>query len=160
MLGLAPTLAAGALAFAILGGPTPSLALGVAATADGSQPVTGTSWSAPAFPVDCFAASGQVSCTPQDPAQVRAQQCFIGVPFEGATAMVCTTFEGHQEALRAAGGSAVLVNYGCSIGDLVCTTFENFGRGMAIAATAAAFAMAISTSFDTTSPLWSAAVNE
>src|SRR5688572_4059882 len=117
MLGLAPTLAAGALAIAIIGAPTPALTLSASAVTDGSQPVTGTSWSAPAFPVDCFAASRQVSCTPQDSAQVRAQQCFIGVPFEGATAMVCTTFEGHQEALRAAGGSAVLVNYGCSIGD-------------------------------------------
>lgn len=123
-------------------------------------PVTGASWSAPAFPVDCFAASRQVSCTPQDPSEVRAQQCFIGVPFEGSTAMVCTTFDGHHEALRAAGGSAVLVSYGCGLGDLVCTTFENFGRGMAIGATAAAFAMATSTSFDTNSPLWSAAVNE
>lgn len=160
MFGLAPALAAGAIAVAVLGAPTPPLLIGAGAATDGSRPVTGTSWSAPAFPVDCFAASRQVSCTPQDPAQVRAQQCFIGVPFEGATAMVCTTYQGHQEALRAAGGSAVFVDYGCSIGDLVCTTFENFGRGMAIAATAAAFAMAISTSFDTTSPLWSAAVNE
>ena len=74
--------------------------------------------------------------------------------------MVCTTFEGHQEALRAAGGRAVLVSYGCNIGDLVCSTFENFGRGMALGATAAAFAMAISISFDTDSTLWSAAVNE
>lgn len=160
MFGVAPTLAAGTLAVAILSGPAPVLTAGAGVVMDGSQAVTGTSWSSPAFPVDCLAASRQVSCTPQDPAQVRAQQCFIGVPFDGATAMVCTTYEGHQEALRAAGGSAVLVNYGCGIGDLVCTTFENFGRGMAIAATAAAFAMAISTSFDTTSPLWSAAVNE
>jgi hypothetical protein len=42
----------------------------------------------------------------------------------------------------------------------VCSTFENFGRAMAIGATASAFAMAISTSFDTTSPLWDAAVEE
>jgi hypothetical protein len=91
---------------------------------------------------------------------VRAQQCFINVPFEGSTVMVCTTYQQHQDALRAAGGSEVLVDYGCSIGDLVCTSFENFGRGMAIAATAAAFAMAISTSFDTSSPLWTAAVDE
>jgi hypothetical protein len=123
-------------------------------------PVTGTSWSAPTFPVDCYAESRQVSCTPQNPSEVRAQQCFIGVPFEGSTAMLCTTFDGHHEALRAVGGSAVLVSYGCSISDLVCTTFENFGRGMAIGATAAGFAMAISTSFDTDSPLWSTAVEE
>ena len=132
----------------------------VASAAAREMPVTGASWSSPAHPVDCRAASRQVSCTPQNPSDVRAQQCFIGVPFEGTTVMVCTTYEGHHEALRAAGGTAVLVQYGCSIGDLVCVTFENFGRSMAIGATAAAFAMAISTSFDSTSPLWSAAVEE
>jgi hypothetical protein len=125
-----------------------------------SEPVSGLSWSAPAYPVDCEAASGQVSCTPNDPADVRAQQCFIGVPFEGRTAMVCTTYDGHQDALRAAGGRALLISYGCSIGDLVCSTFQNFGQGLALGATAAAFAMAISISFDTNSTLWSAAVGE
>lgn len=124
------------------------------------EPVSGMSWSAPTYPVDCEAASGQISCTPDDPADVRAQQCFIGVPFEGGTAMVCTTFEGHLGALRTAGGRAVLVSYGCGIGDLVCSTFENFGRGMALGATAAAFAMSTSISFDTDSALWSAAVGE
>ncbi len=125
-----------------------------------SEPVTGLSWSAPAYPVDCKAASGQVSCTPTDPAEVSALQCFIGVPFAGRSAMVCTTYKGHQEALRAAGGRALLVSYGCSIGDLVCSTFQNFGQGLALGATAAAFAMAISISFDTNSTLWSAAVGE
>ncbi|MDP3208469.1 MAG: hypothetical protein Q8M65_04905 [Rhodoglobus sp.] len=74
--------------------------------------------------------------------------------------MVCTTFEGHHDALQAAGGRAVLVTYGCNIGDLVCATFENFGTGMALGATAAAFVMATNTSFDTDSTLWSAAVGE
>lgn len=117
-------------------------------------------WSAPAYPVDCEDASGQVSCTPDDPAQVSALQCFIGVPFEGKAAMVCTTYVGHQDALRAAGGRALLVSYGCSIGDLVCSTFQNFGQGLALGATAAAFAMATTISFDTNSTLWSAAVNQ
>jgi hypothetical protein len=146
------------LAIVLTAGPAPA-----AISTDppnGATVVSGTSWSSPAFLVDCFAAALQVSCTPQNPADVKAQQCFIGVPYDGDTVMVCTTYEPHQEALRAVGGRAVLVNYGCSIGDLVCTSFENFGRGMAIAATAAAFAMAISTSFDTTSPLWTAAVDE
>lgn len=157
MIGIGSAIASGLLAITFVGGAT-----GMADTAMATEPtlVTGVSWSSPAFPVDCLAADRQVSCTPQDPSEVRAQQCFIGVPFDGGTAMVCTTYEGHQEALRAAGGSAAYVSYGCSIGDLVCTTFENFGRGMAIGATAAAFAMAISTSFDTTSPLWDAAVDE
>lgn len=145
-------------------GPSPAAAAveAVAPTTAGvgSMAVSGASWSAPAFPVDCEAASGQISCTPEDPAAVRAQQCFIGVPFDGGTAMVCTTFDGHHEALRAAGGRAVLVSYGCTIGDLVCSTFENFGRGMALGATAAAFAMSISISFDTDSTLWAAAVGE
>lgn len=150
---------------AILGGATPAHAeeltpLGSTSRAEGEVPVTGQAWSSPAFPVDCMAASRQISCTPQDASEVRAQQCFAGVPYEGTTVAVCTTFEGHQDALRASGGRALLVSYGCSVGDLVCTTFENFGRGMAIAATAAGFAMAISTSFDTDSVLWSAAVGE
>lgn len=123
-------------------------------------PVTGASWSAPAFPVDCVTASRQVSCTPENPADVRVQQCFTGVPHEGTTAMVCTTFDGHHQALREAGGRVVMVSYGCSVGDPVCTTFENFGRGMALGATAAAYAMAISMTFDTDSTLWSAAVGE
>lgn len=163
---------AAALSVAVLGGTQPAAAAAesaagttpgattVAMAADGDGPVTGMSWSAPAFPVDCFNASWQISCTPQDPADVREQACFIGVPYQGATAMVCTTYEGHQGALRAVGGRAATVSYGCSLGDLVCTTFENFGRGMAIGATAAAFAMANSISFDTDSTLWSAAVGE
>ena len=137
---------------------TPVRIAHVAATP--SEPVSGLPWSAPAYPVDCEAASGQISCTPTDPADVRAQECFIGVPFQGRTAMVCTTYEGHQDALRAAGGRALLVSYGCSIGDLVCSTFQNFGQGLALGATAAAFAMATTISFDTNSTLWSAAVGE
>ena len=137
----------------------PSRSIAVPASSP-SQPVTGLSWSSPTYPVDCEAASGQISCTPTDPADVRAQECFIGVPFEGRTAMVCTTYEGHQDALRAAGGRALLVSYGCSIGDLVCSTFQNFGQGLALGATAAAFAMATTISFDTNSTLWSAAVGE
>jgi hypothetical protein len=161
---LTGTLAAGILCATIFVGAPAGTAIGavpkavVAELAGPAVPVVGVSWSAPAFPVNCLAASRQVSCTPQNPADVRPQQCFAGVPLDGGTAMVCTTFQGHQDALRAAGGRALLVSYGCSIGDLVCTTFENFGRGMALGATAAAFAMATSMSFDTTSTLWSAAV--
>ena len=130
------------------------------ATVTETVSVSGASWSAPAFPVDCQAVNGQISCTPNNPADVRPLQCFINVPFDGTTAMLCTTFEGHHEAIRAAGGSAVLVSYGCTIGDLVCGSFENFGRGMALSATAAAFVMGSSISFDTDSTLWSAAVGE
>jgi hypothetical protein len=122
--------------------------------------VSGVSWSAPAFPVDCQVANQQISCTPTTPSDVRPLQCFINVPFGGGTAMLCTTFEGQHEAIRAAGGRAVLVSYGCTIGDLVCGSFENFGRGMALSATAAAFVMGITISFDTDSTLWSAAVGE
>lgn len=52
------------------------------------------------------------------------------------------------------------MSYGCSVGDLVCTTFENAGRGMALSATGAAFVMASNVSFDTQSVLWAAAVGE
>ncbi len=159
VLGGAQTAVAADLPVAVRTGQANPTAVRAALASD-DGPVTGMSWSAPAFPVDCFNASGQISCTPQNPADVQAQECFIGVPFHGTTAMVCTTFAGHEDALRATGGRAATVSYGCSIGDLVCTTFENFGRGMALGATAAGYAMASSISFNTNSTLWSAAVGE
>ncbi len=51
----------------------PSRSIAVPASSP-SQPVTGLSWSSPTYPVDCEAASGQISCTPTDPADVRAQE--------------------------------------------------------------------------------------
>jgi hypothetical protein len=165
LLSVALAVALAAVPILTLGGPATAAeaapaAPAVSASNGPSQPVSGLLWSAPSFPVDCEAASGQISCTPTDPTQVSAQACFIGVPFQGGAAMVCTTFQGHQDALRAAGGRALLVSYGCSVGDLVCSTFENFGRALALGATAAAFAMATSISFNADSTLWSAAVGQ
>ena len=40
---------------------------------------------------------------------------------------------------------------GCSIGDVVCVTFENAGRGMALSATSMMFAVAQNMRFDTSS---------
>lgn len=124
------------------------------------QQVTGEPWSAPAFPVDCTVAEGQVSCTPKDPADVTAQQCFASVIVNGTRGVVCTTYAGHVEAIQAAGGTPLLVQYGCSLGDLVCVTFENAGRGMALAATAMMGMVAANTRFDTSTLLWTAAVEE
>ena len=73
---------------------------------------------------------------------------------------MCTTYEGHVEAIQADGGRALLVQYGCSVGDLVCVTFENAGRGMALSATAMMFLVADNMRFDTGTLLWSAAVGE
>ncbi|WP_341977843.1 hypothetical protein LTA6_001899 [Microbacterium sp. LTA6] len=125
-----------------------------------SASVGGEPWSAPAFDVDCQSSSGQVNCTPNDTQQVTAQQCFVGVSFGGERAMVCTTYEGHVKAIQADGGTPLLVKYGCSLGDAVCLTFENAGRGMAIAATAIMFLVADAMRFDTSTLLWAAAVGE
>ena len=122
--------------------------------------VTGEPWSAPAFPVDCQSASGQVSCTPTDPAEVTAQQCFMAVLYQGGSTTVCTTFEGHTQALQNAGGTPLTVKYGCSLGDAVCLTFENAGRGMALAATGVMFLVADNMRFDSSTLLWSAAVEQ
>lgn len=122
--------------------------------------VSGEPWSAPAYPVDCQTANGQVSCTPSDPNSVTAQQCFTGVVASGGNTTVCTTYEGHTKAIQNAGGRALLVNYGCSLGDVVCATFENAGRGMALGATGTMFLVAANMRFDTSTLLWDAAVNE
>lgn len=97
-----------------------------------ATPVTGEPWSAPAYPVDCRAAANQVTCTPTNPSEVDAQTCYLWVLYEGENATVCTTYEGHADAIKVAGGSPALVEYGCSIGDVACITFENAGRGMAM----------------------------
>jgi hypothetical protein len=147
-----------------------ALALGAgsaaqATTSDAGIParmavVSGEPWSAPAYPVECTTASGQVTCTPTDPAAVTPQECYMGVLYAGETATVCTTFEGHSQALQSAGGTPLLVKYGCSLGDVVCATFENAGRGMALSATGMMFLVADNMRFDTSTLLWSAAVEQ
>ncbi len=133
----------------------PSMADRVSATQ-----VTGESWSSPAYPVNCVDASGQISCTPTDPAEVTAQQCYRGVLYRGTSTTVCTTFKGHTQALQNAGGTNLLVEYGCQLGDVVCLTFENAGRALALAATGMMFVVADNMRFDTTTVLWHAAVGQ
>ncbi|GAA1468931.1 hypothetical protein [Microbacterium thalassium] len=125
-----------------------------------AEAVSGAPWSAPAYPVECQASSGQVTCTPSDPASVTEQKCFMGVLYAGESYTVCTTYEGHAQALQNAGGTPLIVEYGCSLGDLVCVTFENAGRGMALSATAMMFLVADNMRFDTSTLLWDAAVDE
>lgn len=136
-----------------------------ATTIDAAAPVamgavTGEPWSAPAFAVDCQSASGQVVCTPTNTHEVTAQQCFMGVSLGGDRATVCTTYEGHIQAIQADGGTPLVVKYGCSLGDAVCLTFENAGRGMALSATGVMFLVADNMRFDTSTLLWSAAVEQ
>lgn len=131
-----------------------------AQAASSATVVMGEPWSAPAFPVDCQAAGGQVTCTPTNPADVTAQECYLGVLMNGARTTVCTTFEDHTSAIQTAGGKQALVQYGCSVGDVVCVTFENAGRGMAMSATAMMYAVAANMRFDTSSLLWDAATGE
>ncbi|WP_193597899.1 hypothetical protein [Microbacterium sp. YJN-G] len=123
-------------------------------------PVTGQPWSSPAYPVLCKETSGQVSCTPTNGSDVKPQQCFRGVLMDGIRATVCTTYEGHVRAIQEAGGKALIVEYGCSVGDVVCVTFENAGRGMAMGTTAVMLLVAANMRFDTTTVLWTAAVGE
>uniref|UniRef100_UPI0037CB0819 hypothetical protein n=1 Tax=Mycolicibacterium sp. TaxID=2320850 RepID=UPI0037CB0819 len=124
------------------------------------EDVSGAPWSAPAYPVDCQRSGGQVSCTPTDPAAATAQRCFMDVLYQGERTTVCTTFEGHAQALQNVGGTPLLVEYGCSLGDVVCLTFENAGRGMAAVATGTMFLVADNMRFDTSSLLWTAAVQQ
>jgi hypothetical protein len=125
-----------------------------------SEVITGTSWSAPAYPVDCVAESGQVACTPTEATKVTAQRCFTGVLVNGEGSTICTTYEGHIQAIQGAGGRELLVKYGCSIGDAVCVTFENAGRGMAMSATSMMFVVANNMRFDTSTLLWTSALEE
>jgi hypothetical protein len=144
-----------------IGALSPAHATTTAPAATGaSTSVTGQSWSAPSYSVDCLGASGQVTCTPQDPSDVVAQTCYLGVLLDGDRTTVCTTFEDHISAIQSAGGKAALVAYGCSVGDVVCVTFENAGRGMAMSATAMMYAVAANMRFDTSSLLWDAATGE
>lgn len=129
-------------------------------TAVSTEVVMGEPWSAPAYTVDCTIAQTQINCTPQNPKDVKPQRCFINLPVAQQRTSLCTTYEGHVEAIQAAGGKAVLVEYGCSVGDLVCVTFENAGRGMALSSMAMMSIVAANTRFDTSSVLWSAAVDE
>ena len=39
-----------------------------------------------------------------DATKVTAQRCFIGVLMDGESSTVCTTYEGHVEAIKSAGG--------------------------------------------------------
>lgn len=147
-------LVVGAIAPAFAAESTP------AASASETSIVTNEPWSSPAYPVTCHQAGSQISCTPDDPSLVKPQQCFLGVLVSGARATVCTTYAEHTEAIKASGGKLVLVDYGCSLGDIVCLTFENAGRGMAFTATAAMFSVSQNMRFDTSTLLWSAATDE
>ena len=77
--------------------------------------VAGEPWSAPAFDVDCQSASGQVVCTPKNTQEISPQQCFMGVSLRGERGTVCTTYEGHVQAIQADGGTPLVVKYGLSL---------------------------------------------
>lgn len=126
----------------------------------GSVAVEGTPWSSPAYPVACRENAGQISCTPTAPGDAKAQRCYLGVLHDGARNTVCTTYEVHAAAIQSAGGKEASVGYGCSAGDLVCVTFENAGRGMALATMGMMFTVAENMQFDTSTALWDAAAGE
>lgn len=123
--------------------------------------VTGEPWSAPDYPVKCDQTANQVSCVPTSTADAVAQKCFLRVVLSGGDRVtICTTYDGHTGAIQAAGGKEGIVEYGCSLGDVVCLTFENAGRGMAAGTTAMMFAVAEVMRFDTSTALWGAASGE
>jgi hypothetical protein len=158
-------LARGSLLLAIVGAfiAVPDMASAAPTRAQGtaqSTPVEGAPWSSPAYPVECRESSGQISCTPVSPAEVKPQKCYVDVLFSGSTATVCTTYDAHGSAIQSAGGREVSVGYGCSAGDLVCVTFENAGRGMALATMGMMFTVAENMRFDTSTALWNAAAGE
>jgi len=143
-----------------IGAPTTAHATVPASPRPAAVDVTGQSWSAPAYPVACRETSNQITCTPEKPSDVKALSCYLGVIVGGAKTTVCTTYEGHAQAIQSAGGKPATVAYGCSIGDVVCVTFENAGRGIALAAMGMMFTVADAMRFDTSTTLWSAAVGE
>lgn len=151
------------LGLAGAGAASPALASDaatVASIAPASVNVSGEPWSAPSYPVRCQESNGQVTCTPRDPAQISAQRCYRWVLLDDESTTVCTTFEGHIAAIKAAGGSEALASYGCSLGDAVCMSFENAGRGMAIGATAMMYIVSDNMQFNTSTALWNAATGE
>lgn len=125
----------------------------------GSQ-VTGEAWSSPAFPVSCDRQENLISCTPNDPNQVKPTACFLDVIVDGQNATVCTTFAGHQDAIKAAGGVPATVDFGCSFGDIVCGTFQNWGIGAAMIATALMYSVLSVAKFDVGGSLWNAAAGQ
>lgn len=146
---------------AALGTLAPATALThTTTTAQTAVSITGETWSAPSYPVSCRQSGSQITCTPDDPVDVAPQRCYLWVLVDGENSTVCSTFEGHRTALQSAGGSEVVVAYGCSLGDAVCVTFENAGRGMALGTTAMMFAVSDAMRFDTSTTLWDAAAGE
>ncbi|KHK98838.1 hypothetical protein LK09_08165 [Microbacterium mangrovi] len=122
--------------------------------------VTGQPWSAPAYPVKCDRERNLISCTPTDPHDVRETNCYLNVFVSGTATTICSTYDGHAAAIKAAGGSPVTVDFGCHIGDLVCVTFENWGRSAALLATALMFSILDATRFQVGGSLWNAAAAE
>lgn len=152
-----------AIGFAValsVGSPASATDRSSAAFASDTTIVIDEPWSSPTYPVTCQRTASQISCTPDDPTLVKPQQCFLGVLATGARTTVCTTYAEHVEAIKNSGGKLVLVAYGCSVGDVVCLTFENAGRGMAFSATSAMFLVSQNMRFDTSTLLWGAATNE
>lgn len=143
----------------IVGAAAPASATSASAAATPTD-VTGEPWSSPAHPVTCNVSAAQVSCVPDNASEIKPQKCYLGVLMAGERVAICTTYEGHASAIQAAGGKEVMVGYGCSLGDVVCVTFENAGRGMALATMAMMFSVAENMKFDTSTLLWDAATGE
>ena len=122
---------------------------------------SGEPWSAPTYPVDCRELERAGDVHPDDPANVTPSGASSACSSTARAHCLHDVRGAHSGASRARAARQLLVEYGCSLGDVVCLTFENAGRGMALSATGDDVRRCRRTCGSTPSSLlWSAAVGE
>ncbi|MCG7415199.1 hypothetical protein MHK74_11595 [Microbacterium aurum] len=147
-------LGGGAAAYAA---DSPAAAPVPAAAGDGA--VTGQQWSAPAQPVKCIRAGGNVSCTPLDSDKTVQTVCYNTVPLGGDFVSVCSSADSNQESLRNV-GKELKYEWGCAQTWDVCATMEGTAETLAANAIIAGAKAFQAFQFNTSSLLWSAAVDQ
>lgn len=140
--------------------PTNATAASTVSSIRPAGEVSGQPWSSPSYPVHCDQRGTLISCTPSDPNQVRESNCYLDVIVNGESATICTTYEGHADAIKAAGGTPVAVDFGCSFGDVVCAAFQNWGRSASALAAMLMYLVLGNTQFTVGGSLWNAAADE
>lgn len=110
--------------------------------------------------VTCTQAQASVMCTPDDPKSTSEMQCFSDVISRGVESVVCTTFEGNVEAIRASGGEELTWDLNCTFGDVYCVVLQGSVTGSAILTQQAFYAVADVSQFTTTGGLWDSATGQ
>ena len=131
----------------------------VATAAGGDEEVTGEPWSAPAFPVKCVRTGSSVTCAPVDVDKTVATVCYNSVPLSGGEVSVCSSASSNQEALKNA-GKELKYEWGCAQTWDVCAVMEGTAETLAANAILAGAKAWQAFEFNTSSLLWSAAVDQ